>query len=694
MRINSLSAVFVLTLTISLLWCAPLDARKKPTDHLSPKYKRWLDEVHYIITKNEREVFLKLQTDRERDILIEAFWKHRDPTNGTADNEFKDEHYRRLQHVEKTYGRSKTRAGWETDRGKVYIILGPPLAIQRFTSYTKIYPTEVWHYQQAPRAGLPPAFNIIFFDRNNTGEYVLYSPVADGPQKLLIGYQGKPGEYLEAYQQLAEFNSFLARTSMSLVPGEETAAGQPAMASDFLLRNIEVAPKKAVSDLYARKYLKYKGMVEVEYSANYAESKSLSRLIKDASGNNFYHYIIRLNRLAVDQYEDRFFTTIVLYGSLTDKAGKSIYQFEKNFNVRLNPQQFQMLQKSSFAISDYFPVIPGNYRLSIVLKNTNSKEFTAHETDISVPGTVGKPFLTEPVLAYDTGRRRLPVTASTPFGTTEGQLSIDPEPIFNRTETMHIFFQISGVSKEFRRSGSLRLYFKGERGFTKTVVKELSLYREEQADVLVKVPMHEFSPDYYEVEIALLDGSKKIVDRRSQRFMISPLNTLPRPQVFSKSSSLNREAVTAFTLGTQYLNAKQPVRALPLMQKAYNLNPNIKQFAMGLARIYLQLKRYEKVEPLLKPLMNPEKPDFQVYFLLGNVCQKTGKYGEAVNYYRKLIAYHGSSTGVLNPLASCYYNMGQPGEARKAWEHSLKIDPGQEKVKKALEGLKNETQKN
>jgi GWxTD domain-containing protein len=162
----------------------PLEAKKKgPLANLAPKYKKWWNEVTYIITKNERRVFRQLTTDRERDIFINAFWSHRDPTKGTPENEFKMEHYQRLNKVEQLYSRGGRREGWKTDRGKVHIILGPPLSIQRFTSYNKIYPTEVWHYQQAPRAGIPPAFKIVFYDKNNVGEYVLYSPIGDGPQK-------------------------------------------------------------------------------------------------------------------------------------------------------------------------------------------------------------------------------------------------------------------------------------------------------------------------------------------------------------------------------------------------------------------------------------------------------------------------------------------------------------------------------
>ena len=63
-------------------------------------YKKWLDEdVRWIITGDEESAFKKLATDAERDQFIEAFWQRRDPTPDTEENEYKDEHYRRLAYA-------------------------------------------------------------------------------------------------------------------------------------------------------------------------------------------------------------------------------------------------------------------------------------------------------------------------------------------------------------------------------------------------------------------------------------------------------------------------------------------------------------------------------------------------------------------------------------------------------------------
>jgi GWxTD domain-containing protein len=119
-------------------------------------YKKWLEEeVIYIISSTQKDVFLQMETDRERELFIQAFWKHRDPTSGTHENEFKNEHYRRINYANYTFGRSVPKPGWKTDRGRIYIIIGEPRDIERFTGEVQIHNSEVWFYQGLGKYGLP-----------------------------------------------------------------------------------------------------------------------------------------------------------------------------------------------------------------------------------------------------------------------------------------------------------------------------------------------------------------------------------------------------------------------------------------------------------------------------------------------------------------------------------------------------------
>ncbi len=80
----------------------------------------------YIITNEERRAFLRLETDDERETFIDQFWKRRDPTPDTPENEFKEEHYRRIAQANLRFPTAQGKAGWKTDRGRIYIVYGPP----------------------------------------------------------------------------------------------------------------------------------------------------------------------------------------------------------------------------------------------------------------------------------------------------------------------------------------------------------------------------------------------------------------------------------------------------------------------------------------------------------------------------------------------------------------------------------------
>src|SRR5689334_23463853 len=123
---------------------------------LETPYRKWLNEdVSYIITDEERAAFKKLQTDEEREQFIEQFWLRRDPTPDTVENEFKEEHYRRIAYANEHFAAGIP--GWKTDRGQMYIKFGPPDEIESHPSggqyertpeegggTTSTYPFERW----------------------------------------------------------------------------------------------------------------------------------------------------------------------------------------------------------------------------------------------------------------------------------------------------------------------------------------------------------------------------------------------------------------------------------------------------------------------------------------------------------------------------------------------------------------------
>src|SRR2546428_10857619 len=106
---------------------------KRFKQEVSSSYKKWLNEdVAYIITDEERAAFKQLSNDEERDNFIEAFWQRRDPTPDTVENEFKEEHYRRIAYANEHFAAGIP--GWKSDRGRIYIVYGPADEIESHPS--------------------------------------------------------------------------------------------------------------------------------------------------------------------------------------------------------------------------------------------------------------------------------------------------------------------------------------------------------------------------------------------------------------------------------------------------------------------------------------------------------------------------------------------------------------------------------
>src|SRR5215472_1267833 len=145
---------------------------------LPDRYRTWLqDEVNTIMSNEEKDAFLKLSTNQERDVFIQRFWELRNPTPGSPDNAYEQEIYERIAYAKQYLD------GVHTAMGQIYVTLGKPEQRAKYYGRADIRNMEIWFYQNTNPA-LPPYFYIIFFDPDNTGIMRLYSPYMDGPSKL------------------------------------------------------------------------------------------------------------------------------------------------------------------------------------------------------------------------------------------------------------------------------------------------------------------------------------------------------------------------------------------------------------------------------------------------------------------------------------------------------------------------------
>ncbi|MBC7363083.1 MAG: GWxTD domain-containing protein [Candidatus Aminicenantes bacterium] len=665
------------------------EGKKKSKEKLPEKYRKWLEEeVVYIITPVEREIFLKLKNDREREMFIEAFWKHRDPVPETEENEFKTEHYKRLEYVNKYFGRESTKPGWKTDRGRIYIILGPPNDIQHIDGKSEVYNCEIWFYQGKTDLGLPAGFNLLFFQEKGTGEMRLYSPVNDGPQALLTGYWGDPADYMKAYEQLRQIDPILANVSLSLIPGEENQSlGRPTLSSDLLLRQIELTPRKMVEDKYARKFFEYKDIVEVEYTANYLDSDYLVKVSKVPQGYYFINYVLEPKRLSVNQYDNRFMTNLKLNGTLSTLDGRLVYQYEKNYPVQMTETQMKERASQPVAIYDVFPCVPGEYKLSVLLKNEASKEFTSLEQTVRIPGRSGVE-MSSPILAYKIS----PVEAGgrvKAFMLGNYQLYLQANRVFASREELAVVLQVHGLTEELKDKASLKFQImKGQ---------EQQLFREKivplrEVDTLPEViqvfPLNDFQPAHYFLNVSLLvNGHEQITTK--EEFDVSYLEALPRPWVLSRVLPSLDNAYYGYIIGTQLYHLGRLAEARTTLEKAVAASPETEELAMALARVYVAQKEYDKVPALLDRFLNREKAAaYETYFMVGQALFESGKYERAIEVLDKAVNHYGTDINLLNLIGDCYLKVGRKEEALAVWQKSIELNSEQPELKKKMEAAK------
>jgi GWxTD domain-containing protein len=660
--------------------------KKKSSKDLPASYRKWLEEeVVYIVTPKEKEVFLQLETDRERDIFIDAFWKQRDPDPLTPENEFKIEHYKRLAYANQFLGKEGPGAGWRSDMGRLYIILGAPQQIERYENLTEIYPVTLWFYDGMAKYGIPNSFYIMFYKKSGTGDYEIYSPLQDGPASLLIHYTGDVADYASAYTALRNVDPTIADASLSFLPEEAGRITSPSIASEVLVTNkIPSIPRETVKDAYAEKLLAYKDVVEVDYTANYIDSDSLTAVIQEKSGIAFVHYLIEPAKLTFIQAGDRFRAELEVNGKAADLAGNTIYQFDRKVPIDFSREQVDSVRPKLFSFQDLFPLVEGRYKVNILFKNTMSKEFTSVERDITIPPLSG-PRLSSVILA----NKIIPHSAyrgqNKPFLIGDTQLVPSPRNDFTSQDKLYVYFQIAGLGQDLRDNAVLEYTISREGQTVSSTGKPLASYPD-KTNILEEFSLEGLASAYYKIKVSLLDQGRSEVLSEQADFFISQQPVLPRPWVLSMPQPPTADPLFANILGNQFLNRQDFARGKALLADAYSRGPTISQYALDYCRVLLEDKEYRKIKEVAGPFLQTGTK-FDFLLSLGQASQALGELPEAIGYFKEYLAHFGANINVLNSVGDCYYQLGNWEEAGVAWRRSLELSPKQEEVRKKLDSL-------
>lgn len=683
-------ALVLLFVSGTFLWGGQV--KVKPKD-LAIQYQDWLKSVDYIIKDKERDVFLHLTMDRERDLFIEAFWRLRDPTPGTPENEFKTEHTKRFQEANRRYRFGSAREGWMTDRGRFYIILGPPRSTEYIAGDYDVFPAEIWSYYGDTAKGMPVHFQLVFYQYKNAGELELYDPVADGPARLLVNGMTDylPSDYQGMYRKLFEKQPDLATVAFSIIPGEMSAGYQPSLESTIYMAAIIDSPKKGLDETYATHFLNFKGIVSTEYLTNYMNSEGQVAIVFDPLTNlAFCDFVVVPERLSLDYYapKNEYFCAFQIDVSLRS-GEKTIFQYGKEYPLTIPESQLKDTEGMGFSIADSFPIIEGKYHLTVLLRNTAGKEFTVFERDVDVPPADGPPRIVGPALGVKLIETQAGVRL--PFQAEKKKLNPNPKKLFAASDEIVYQFSVIGLTEEVLKGGRVEALIKGTTGGDtnqKSFVIPLDgrVLRRTQS-FTGSMPAAGFPPDYYDLSLILKDPQGNVLDEQKANFIVSPAKTLSHPVIAAKSFMLANGFLYHYMLAHQYDQMDLKAKAETAYRKAYAANPSYLQKVPDYAAFLLKAQKPEEALTVIETVKDDANFRFQYFLLRGRALLELKRNDEAVQSLLFGNRIYNSDAGLLAALGTGYHRLGQKENALGALRASLKLNPNQPQVEKLIQEI-------
>jgi GWxTD domain-containing protein len=372
----------------------PLKRERKKDDQNAAKeklggvYKKWLDEdVRWIITDEELSAFKKLSNNAERDVFIEGFWQRRDPTPDTAENEYKEEHYRRIAYANEHFAAGMP--GWRTDRGRIYIMYGPPTSTDSHPmggpyqrpseeggGQTETFPFEVWRYRYLE--GIGQEIEIEFVDDCGCGAYEM---TLDRSKKDALLHVPNAGlttmEEMGMANKAQRFNGGLE--SLGAGPfNQNNQSKQFDRLETFakLNRAPDVKFKDLQNELVTHKFRT--NLLPFDVQVDFVKLTSDTVLVPITLQ-------VPLKGLTFANKDGVQRAVVNVYGQLTKLSGQIVQTFEETLHRDIPAE---LLEKEINNVSLYWkaiPMRPGLYRLDVVMKDVNGDKTGIFSRSYTVP---------------------------------------------------------------------------------------------------------------------------------------------------------------------------------------------------------------------------------------------------------------------------------------------------------------------
>ena len=510
--------------------------QKKKSDNqlkkeLDSQYKIWLDQdVVYIITPEERSAFLHLSTNEEREQFIEQFWQRRNPDPDSAENTFKEEHYRRIAYANEHY--ASGIPGWKTDRGKIYIMWGPPDEIESHPSggsydrpaqegggQTSTYPFEDWRYRYLE--GLGNDVNLEFVDPSMTGEYHLTMDPSEKDALLYV-----PGAGLTEMESMGLASKTDRFSNTDGTHDAQPLGGQMESNSEFSrlerYAKIQQAPPVKFKDLEAVVTSRLvRDQVKFDYRFDFLRITSDTVLVPITVQ-------IPTRQLSFQEKDGVDSATMNLFARITTLGGRPVQTFEDTIHRDLPASLLQQSLNTASIYQKAVPLSPGLYRLDIVLKDVNNGNVGVVNTRLPVPRFEDDKLSTSTLILADQIQR----VSSKDIGLGQfvlGDVKVRPkmDGAFTPRDTMGVYLQVYNLKvddKTHRADASVQFRVLREKE-TEPVLKfdigqdKLPEHGEEMTLENV-MTLGSLGPGKYNLEVAITDNLAKQTITKASEFTV------------------------------------------------------------------------------------------------------------------------------------------------------------------------------
>jgi GWxTD domain-containing protein len=676
-------ALFLLIFSVFNLTAGDTQKEKDLIKNLAPAYREWLEIVTPIITNSEKEVFFKLKTDRERDRFINFFWKIRDPNPDTAENEFYREYMERVHFADQFFSIGSSGRGCLSERGYYYLLLGKPLERQVFATQSGIWPMELWFYKGDEKYGLPAYFYLLFYQPEGMGDYRLYYPGIEGPEKLVI--PSMTAEQLtrnKALEIIKGINTELAKAAISYLP-EDRPDAFSSFSSQSIIAAIKSLPEKKFATEYARNYLSYKDLVEVDYSHNYITSSAIAKVLKNGD-YYFIHWSIEPDKINFAEDQGVYLASFELTLRLEDSNGTPVFNRTEEIPLRLNREQFESHARQRFAFQDLFPVLPGSYKFLLLLKNKTARDFTSYETSINIPEEASSQPLLSQLFLYHlvTPSNEGKIKA---FSVNGREFLVSARNEFSPEEKLSVYCQL--LSQKVSNNTVVQLCVKCLDSpeiinCQKKLLKEI--LSKDKEICFESIPLNQLKPGYYQVELSLLDNDK-IKAREKDNFILLSQPALTSPWVYSRVHKAIPSVEFLKILASQSFLKGNYQQAQELLQNILSSQDD-PETRLLLAKTLFALGSYKDSLNQVIPVYNATG-NREAAKVIALDYAKLKDWKSALVYLEKLMA-EATEVSVLNLAAEAYLNIGEKEKAIALLEKSIALVPEQPSIKSWLEDLK------